>query len=65
MSASPAVTFTTAVNFILGAGVLGLPYAVAHSGILTAAAALVLVALLSFLTCSWLLEVSDLSLIHI
>ncbi|KAL1499810.1 hypothetical protein AB1Y20_012495 [Prymnesium parvum] len=57
--ASPLTQFTTSVNFVLGAGVLGLPYAMASAGILVSAASLLAVALLSFLTCSWLLEVGD------
>ena len=57
--ASPLTIFTTAVNFTLGAGVLGLPYAMASAGILASVVSLVIVALLSFLTCSWLLEVGD------
>ena len=52
-------TFTTAVNFVLGAGVLGLPFAVATAGILASAFSLLLVSFVSSLTCSWLLEVAD------
>uniref|UniRef100_A0A7S0P156 Amino acid transporter transmembrane domain-containing protein n=1 Tax=Calcidiscus leptoporus TaxID=127549 RepID=A0A7S0P156_9EUKA len=55
----PTTTFTTAVNFVLGAGVLGLPFAVASAGIVASSASLVVVATLSMLTCSWLLEVGD------
>jgi len=47
------------VNFVLGAGVLGLPYAVSRAGILSSALTIVVVACLSLLTCSWLLEVGD------
>ena len=57
--ASPLTIFTTAVNFALGAGVLGLPYAMASAGIVASVLSLVTVALMSFLTCSWLLEVGD------
>ena len=57
--ASPLTIFTTAVNFALGAGVLGLPYAMASAGIVASVLSLVTVALISFLTCSWLLEVGD------
>ena len=39
--------------------VLGIPYAVASAGILSSAAALLLVCGLSMLTSSWLLEVGD------
>ena len=59
MEASPLTIFTTAVNFALGAGVLGLPYAMASAGIVASVLSLVTVALISFLTCSWLLEVGD------
>ena len=38
--ATPLATYTTAVNFVLGAGVLGLPYAFAKAGILASASAL-------------------------
>ena len=51
--------FIMAVNFVLGTGVLGIPYAMAHAGLLAGTASLVMVAMLSFLTCSWILEVSD------
>ena len=57
--ASPATIFTMVVNFVLGAGVLGLPYAIATAGIIASAVSLVVVGLLSFLTSSWLLEVGD------
>ena len=57
--ASPAAVFTTSVNFVLGAGVLGLPYAMASAGIILSAVSLVVVAMMSILTCSWLLEVGD------
>ena len=57
--ASPLTIFTTAVNFALGAGVLGLPYAMASAGIVASVLSLVIVAAISFLTCSWLLEVGD------
>ena len=57
--ASPLTQFFTAVNFVLGAGVLGLPYAVSSAGIFASMLALVLMASLSMLTCSWLLEVGD------
>ena len=57
--ATPLATYTTAVNFVLGAGVLGLPYAFAKAGILASASALLLCAFISILTCSWLLEVGD------
>ena len=56
---SPIASYCTAINFVLGAGVLGLPYAVASAGMLASAIALILVAGLSILTCSWLLEVGD------
>ena len=59
MSASPLRIFTTSVNFVLGAGVLGVPHAIASAGLLLSAAALLLVGGLSMLTSSWLLEVSD------
>lgn len=57
--ASPLTIFTMAVNFTLGAGVLGLPYAMASAGIVASVLSLLVVALLSLLTCSWLLEVGD------
>ena len=57
--ASPLAVFTTAVNFVLGAGVLGLPYAMASAGLVASALSLVAVAFFSILTCSWLLEVGD------
>ena len=47
--ASPLTIFTTAVNFALGAGVLGLPYAMASAGIVASVLSLVTVALISFL----------------
>ena len=50
--ATPLATYTTAVNFVLGAGVLGLPYAFAKAGILASASALLLCAFISILTCS-------------
>ena len=56
---SPTGIFYLAVNFILGAGVLGLPHAVAAAGIAASALSLVVVAALSLLTCSWLLEAGD------
>ena len=56
---SPLTVFTTAVNFVLGAGVLGLPYAMASAGLLASVLSLVVVAFFSILTCSWLLEVGD------
>ena len=36
-----------------------MPFAIASAGLLASAVSLILVALLSFLTCSWLLEVGD------
>ena len=57
--ASPLTLYTLAVNFCLGAGVLGLPYAVATAGILCSVLSLAVVGGLSLLTCSWLLEVGD------
>ena len=57
--ASPLAVFTTAVNFVLGAGVLGIPYAVASAGVLASSITLVLIGALSMLTCSWLIEVGD------
>ena len=56
---SPLTIFTMAVNFTLGAGVLGLPFAMAKAGILASALSLVIVACVSMLTSSWLLEVCD------
>ena len=58
-TAQPLTIFTTAVNFVLGAGVLGIPCAVASAGLLASALSLVIVACLSLLTCSWLLETGD------
>lgn len=58
-ASSQLATFTTSVNFVLGAGVLGLPYAMSRAGVLASALALGLVAVISFMTCSWLLEVLD------
>ena len=58
--ATPLATYTTTVeDFVLGTGVLGLPYAAAKAGILASASALLLCAFISILTCSWLLEVGD------
>ena len=56
---SPLSLFTTSVNFVLGAGVLGIPHAVASAGIAASALALMLVCGLSMLTSSWLIEVGD------
>ena len=56
---SPIAIYTTSVNFILGAGVLGIPYAVVQAGLLSSLFALLLCCGLSMLTCSWLIEVSD------
>lgn len=57
--ASPLTTFTTAVNFVLGAGVLGLPFAVMQAGMAASVATLIIVGCVSVLTSSWLLEVGD------
>ena len=57
--ASPLTVFTMAINFTLGAGVLGIPYSIAHAGLLASALTLVAVAAISLLTSSWLLEVCD------
>uniref|UniRef100_A0A7S4FB15 Amino acid transporter transmembrane domain-containing protein n=1 Tax=Chrysotila carterae TaxID=13221 RepID=A0A7S4FB15_CHRCT len=57
--ASPLVVYARAVNWILGAGVLGVPFAFASVGILSASVSLIIVSVLSFLTCLWMLEVDE------
>ena len=57
--ASPLRIFTMAINFILGAGILGLPYAVMSAGLLASMLSLLMIGGVSMLTSSWLLEVSD------
>lgn len=56
---SPLTIYLTSTNFVLGAGILGIPYAVVSAGMLASVASLIAVAFLSLLTCSWLLEVGD------
>ena len=56
---SATVVYARALNFILGAGVLGVPYCFATAGIAAASAMLIAASLLSFITVSWLLETCD------
>eukprot|EP00965_Chrysotila_dentata_P117875 3895564-Pleurochrysis_carterae.AAC.1 len=62
--ASPLVVYARAVNWILGAGVLGVPFAFASVGILSASVSLIIVSVLSFLTCLWMLEVCSIGFVH-
>ena len=48
---SPLGTFTTAVNFVLGAGVLGLPFAVASAGLCASVVSLIIVTCIASQRC--------------
>eukprot|EP00002_Diphylleia_rotans_P026487 TRINITY_DN5285_c0_g1_i4.p1 TRINITY_DN5285_c0_g1~~TRINITY_DN5285_c0_g1_i4.p1 ORF type:complete len:524 (-),score=106.47 TRINITY_DN5285_c0_g1_i4:167-1738(-) len=53
----PIVSFVFTVNFLVGAGVLGLPYAFAKAGILASALFLFFIMILGCITMSWMVEV--------
>ncbi|GBG29068.1 Amino acid transporter, putative [Hondaea fermentalgiana] len=51
--------FAFTVNYIFGAGVLGIPYAVAHGGIIAASVTLVISSALGLLSMVWVLECQE------
>eukprot|EP00002_Diphylleia_rotans_P041203 TRINITY_DN9972_c0_g3_i1.p1 TRINITY_DN9972_c0_g3~~TRINITY_DN9972_c0_g3_i1.p1 ORF type:complete len:344 (-),score=76.10 TRINITY_DN9972_c0_g3_i1:203-1234(-) len=53
----PIVSFVFTVNFLVGAGVLGLPYAFMKAGILASIIFLLFIMLLGCITMSWMIEV--------
>lgn len=52
------------INYVIGMGILGIPYAVVQGGILLAILVLVIVAFLSLISSMWIVEVRNLSLPH-
>jgi len=48
-----------AVNYIFGAGVLGIPYAVAHGGILASSLTLILSSIIGLMSMNWVLECQE------
>ncbi|TDH74331.1 hypothetical protein CCR75_003058 [Bremia lactucae] len=53
---SPLVAYAFTVNYILGVGSLGIPYAFYRAGILMGNAMIILVTLLSYITVMWVCE---------
>lgn len=54
---SPFLGYIMMINMCLGTGFLGVPYSFFYAGYLAAIPTLLFVAFLSWLNCSWLLEV--------
>ncbi|OQR91845.1 transmembrane protein [Achlya hypogyna] len=53
---SPLVAYSFTVNYILGVGSLGVPYALYHAGLLFGSAMLIFVSWLSYVTVMWVSE---------
>ena len=53
----PFLGYIMMINMCLGTGFLGVPYAFFYAGYLAAIPTLLFIAFLSWLNCSWLLEV--------
>jgi len=51
-----AAVFAFTINYIFGAGVLGIPYAISHGGILVSVLTLIISSLFSLMAMLWLLE---------
>merc|ERR1712086_620358 len=49
-------SYVLVVNFVFGAGVLGIPYALSHAGIVMSAVMLTLMSILSGVSMIWIVE---------
>jgi hypothetical protein len=53
--------YMTTLNYVLGVGVLGIPYAFASSGVLLSTIVVLLMGVASFLTVAWTVEAASLA----